>query len=405
VTALRRSTDVVVVGGGPSGSFSALAAAKRGAEVLVLEEHAEIGKPSHCAGHISIHGLKTLGIEIPDNLIENRIRMAKFHSPRGMEICIDCKRPVTYVIDRALFDQYLADLAAQAGASFLKGVSANSLLAGLGRIQGVVTGGREESRIATKVVIDAEGAAAGLLRRSHFLDSKEQAMVTGVQGYASKIFSVAPDSVEIYLGNDYAPGFFAWIIPTLDGGAKVGLATNKGNPRTLLERFCAKHPVASKKIRGPLSDVSFHPIPIGGPPSRTYGDGLVVVGDAASQVKPTTGGGVIFGMICARFAGETAAEAIETGDCSSAFLSRYQSLWEEELGNEFRVGKLTRSMLNGLGDKKVDRIFSIGRWFHIEDSLKEISEIDFEDRILRSSLRKPNVALAVGCAILSSLLP
>jgi len=405
VTALRESVDIVVVGGGPCGSFSALAAARQGVEVCVVEEHTEIGTPSHCAGHISIHGLKTLGIEIPSNMIENKIRMAKFYSPSGRELCIDCKKPVTYVINRVLFDQYLAELAERAGASYLKGVSASSLLVCSNRVQGIVTGGSEEAKVKAKVVIDAEGTAAGLLRRSHFLDWRESAIVTGVQGYSSRATDVAPESVEIYLGNDYAPGFFAWIIPTQDGNAKVGLATDRGNPRTLLERFCTKHPVASKKIQNPLGDVSFHPIPLGGPLSRTYGDGLIVVGDAASQVKPTTGGGVVFGLTCSRIAGETAAEAVEAGNYSSRFLSKYQSLWKEKLGGEFRIGRLTRQILNGLSDRKVDRIFSIGRWLHVEDAFGEITEIDFEERILETSLRKPRAALSLVCSVFSSLLP
>jgi flavin-dependent dehydrogenase len=183
------------------------------------------------------------------------------------------------------------------------------------------------------------------------------------------------------------------------------LATNKGNPRVLLERFCRKHPIASKKIVGPLSDVSFHPIPLGGPPSRTYGNGLIAVGDAASQVKPTTGGGVVFGLACSRIAGNTAAEAIRTGDNSSKFLSKYQMLWKESLGKEFKMGRMTRQFLTGLSDRAVDRIFSIGRMFHVEDSIGDVSEIDFQERILQSSLTKPNVALALLCSLFSCLLP
>lgn len=405
MAALRESTDIVVVGGGPCGSFSAFAAAKRGVEVCVVEEHNEIGKPLHCAGHISIHGLKTLGIEIPSDMIENRIRMAKFYSPSGRELYIDCRRPVTYVINRTLFDQYLAELAMSAGASYLKGVSARSLLVDSNRVQGIAVSGREEAKVKAKVVIDAEGASTCLLRKSRILSWSESAIVTGAQGYSSKVSDVASESVEIYLGNDYAPGFFAWIIPTRYGSAKVGLATSRGNPKALLELFCTKHPLASKKISSPLSDVSFHPIPLGGPLSRTYGDGFIIVGDAASQVKPTTGGGVVFGLTCSGVAGETAAEAVQTGNYSSRFLSKYQNLWKEKLGGEFRVGGLTRQILNSLSDRKVDRIFSIGHWFGVENSFGEISEIDFEERILQNSLRKPSVALALACSVFSSLLP
>lgn len=405
MAAVRESFDVVVVGGGPCGSFSAVAAAKRGTKTSVLEEHMEVGTPSHCAGHVSIHGLKTLGLEVPRDLIENRVRIARFHSPSGKTLRIECAKPVAYVINRTLFDQYLAGLAVRAGVSYLKGVCAESLWIDSNCIRGVSARGERQLQVEAKVVIDAEGARAGLLRKAHLPTSRRETTVTGAQGYSARVSDMDSESVEVYLGNGYAPGFFAWIVPRQDGSAKIGLATNRGNPRVLLEHFVTKHPTASKKILEPLTDLSFHPIPLGGPPSRTYADGLIVVGDAASQVKPTTGGGVVFGLTCSRIAGNVAADGVESGDCSSRFLSKYQKSWREMLGREFAIGRLTRRILSNLSDSAVDRIFSIGEKFHVEDSIGYVSEIDFEARILQCSLRKPNVALAFICSLLSCLLP
>jgi len=397
-------SDIVVVGGGPCGSFSAMAAARQGIDVIVIEEHKEIGTPVHCAGHISIHGLKTLGLEIPNNMIENKISKARFYAPSGKELYVDCKRAVTQVIDRVLFDRYLAELSSQQGVSYVHGVSARSFWIDSNRVKGVCVGGEKPSRVEAKVVIDAEGASADLLRKASLLSSNRTAFVTGVQGYSAKVADMDPDSVEIYLGKDYAPGFFAWIIPRRDGGAKVGLATNRGNPRALIERFSRKHPIASNKIVQPLSDISFHPIPLGGPPSKTYGNGFIVVGDAASQVKPTTGGGVVFGLTCSRIAGDTAAEAVLAGNYSSEFLSRYQMVWGKQLGIEFKMEGVTRRILSRLSDKAIDRIFAIGETFHVGDSLGDISEIDFEKKMLRRALIKPNVALAFLCSLISSFL-
>jgi len=166
-----------------------------------------------------------------------------------------------------------------------------------------------------------------------------------------------------------------------------------------------EHPIASRKILEPLTDISFHPIPLGGPSPRTYASGLLVVGDAASQVKPTTGGGIVFGLTCSRVAGDIAADSVAVGDRSSRVLSKYQESWRELLGNEFAIGRLTRRILSGLSDGALDRIFRIGKKFHVESSIGYVSEIDFEERILRHSLRKPNVALALACSLLSCLLP
>jgi len=405
VAAVRESFDVVVVGGGPCGSFSALAAARRGADVSVIEEHMEIGVPSHCAGHISAHGLKTLGLDIPSDLIENKIRIANFHSPSGRTLRVECEKPVTFVIDRVLFDQYLAELATRAGVSFIRGVCAESFLTDSGQIRGITVRGERRSHVEAKVVIDAEGIHAGLLKKANLPNPREEAMVIGAQGYSARVSDVEPESVEVYLGSSYAPGFFAWIIPRKDGSAKVGLAANRGNPRILLEHFATAHPIASRKISEPLADISFHPIPLGGPSPRTYASGLLVVGDAASQVKPTTGGGIIFGLTCSRVAGGIAADSVAVGDCSSHALSRYQESWIDILGKEFAIGRLTRRILSGLSDSALDRIFWIGKEFRVENSIGCVSEIDFEERILRDSLRKPNVALALLCSLFSCLLP
>jgi len=402
---MKEDFDIVVVGAGPSGSFSALEAAKQHVKVAVIEEHQNIGTPAHCAGHVSIHGLRTLGLELPSSLIENRIRIATFHSPSGKTLCIDCRHPVTYVVNRTLFDQYLAGLAEQAGASYLNELHADSLLVESDHVQGVLVEAKEKVRLGARVVIDAEGARAGLLRKNPSLVPSKAKYVTGAQGYSAKVHGVDSESVEIYLGRAHASGFFAWIIPRYDGTAKIGLATSKGNPRALLDHFAQRHPIASKKILKPLSDVSLHPIPLGGPLSTTYGNGLLVVGDAASQVKPITGGGVVFGLTCSNIAGKVAAKAVQAGDCSSGFLSDYQRLWQEKLGREFRVGRQARWIMNRLSDRAIDRIFSIGKTFAVEDSLGEISEIDFAGRIFEGTMKKPNVALAFLFSLFSCLLP
>ncbi len=402
---MRESFDVAVVGAGPCGSFSALAAAKRGANVSVIEEHMEVGVPSHCAGHISIHGLKNLGLEIPTDLVENEIRIANFHSPSGKTLRVEYAKPVTYVVNRTLFDRYLAELATRAGVSYLKGIRAESLWIDSSRIRGISARGEKQLQVEAKVSIDAEGVHAGLLKKAHLPIPRKEATVIGAHGYSARVTDIEPESVEVYLGSSYAPGFFAWIIPRQDGSAKIGLAANRGNPRVLLEYFVTRHPAASRKILEAPTEVSFHPIPLGGPLPRTYADGLLVVGDAASQVKPTTGGGIVFGLTCSRIAGEIAANSVNAGDCSSRFLSKYQESWREMLGREFMIGRLTRGILSRLSDSALDRIFSIGEKFHVEGSIGHVSEIDFEEKILRTSLRRPNVALALVCSLLSCLLP
>ncbi len=113
-----QSADAIVVGGGPVGSYAALNLAKLGVKATVFEEHPTIGFPSHCAGHISIKSLRSMGLyPLPKGIVENTFCAANFHSPLGSKFSIRLSCPVTLALDRARFDQFLADQAQNAGAS------------------------------------------------------------------------------------------------------------------------------------------------------------------------------------------------------------------------------------------------------------------------------------------------
>ena len=129
--------DAVVVGGGPCGSFSAFTMAKQGMNVIVCEEHKKIGVPTHCAGHLSISGLKRLGLHLPSNVVENEFKGAVLYSPRGKEFSVRFNSPVTCVVNRKLFDKYLSNLAAKAGVQYLFGSRAESCVLYYGFLGGV----------------------------------------------------------------------------------------------------------------------------------------------------------------------------------------------------------------------------------------------------------------------------
>jgi digeranylgeranylglycerophospholipid reductase len=398
-------TDIIVVGGGPCGSFSALTAARLGAEVLICEEHREIGVPKHCAGHLSLAGLERLGLRLPHGVIENEIKGAVFHSPSGKEFVIRRDSPVTYVVNRELFDKHLSDLATKSGARYLLESRVKSLLFDSGFVVGVaVKKGRDEKNLASNVVIDAEGCSSTLLKKTGLKTLQGSMVVKAIQAEVNRAEGIDGDMVEVYLGRKCAPGFFAWIIPKRDASAKVGLATWAGDPREYLRRFMRNHPVASKKLRkSSITSLSLHPIPLGGPVPRTYSNGLLVVGDAASQVKPTTGGGVIVGLSCSKIAGEVAYEAVKNNDFSETFLSRYQSRWKELVGFDLMVMRQIRKLLNRLSDDKVDNIIGLCAKFGVDDVLEEVGDLDFQGRSLLPMVKHPAALVTMLYFILSWL--
>jgi len=402
---VKEQTDIVVVGGGPCGSFAALTAAKLGAEVAVFEEHNEIGVPHHCAGLLSISGLKRVSLRLPEEVIENRIKGAVFYSPSCKELVIRRDAPVSYVINRKLFDKHLAKLATRSGVQFRLRSRVKSLIFDSQFVSGVVVKKKEiDETIASRLVIDAEGCSSILLKKAGLETLDKHMVVNAIQAEVNRADEIDLDTVEVYLGRKYAPSFFAWIIPRRDASAKVGLATKRGDPRDYLRRFMKHHPVASKKLRkAKVSDMSLHPIPLGGMIPKAYSNGLLVVGDAASQVKPTTGGGVVFGLSCSKIAGEVASEALKENDLSEAFLSRYQDRCRNLVGSELLMMRQVRRLLNRLSDEKVDKTIELCRRLEVNRLLEESGDMDYQGQSLMRILRHPTALIAAVYLMLSSL--
>jgi len=404
---LEKSNSIVVVGAGPSGSFSALSAAKLGAKVVVFEEHKTIGVPSHCPGHLSLSSLKRLDlVSLPKEIVENEFKGAVFYSPCGREFSVRFSSPVTCVVDRKLFDRHLADLSMKTGVEYRLGVRVESLVLAGGFVKGVVFSREgEKETFTSNIVIDAEGVSSNLLKKARLPTLNRFAIVNAVHAEVDKIVDVENDCVEVYLGRKHASGFYAWVIPRQDGSAKVGLATMRGNPKEYLQRFMHNHPVALKKLRrSKIVRQSFHPITLGGPIRRTYHNGLLIVGDAASQVKPTTGGGVIMGLTCAKIAAEIACQAIQQNDYSGHFLSRYQRGWQQTIGFDMVVMKQIRLLLNRLSDKKLDKMISLYSQLHLDEGIQKVKDIDFQGKSFIPLLKSPNTWAVVFYSFLASIM-
>jgi len=391
--------DAIIIGGGPVGSYAAQNLAKLGVKVTVFEEHPEIGLPSHCAGHLSIRSLSTLGLyPLPEGIVENTFCTANFYSPAGTKFSLHLSRPVTAVLNRARFDQYLAGQAEAAGADFVLNTHVQSLIISEGYVKGINiqrNGGKQEEAYS-KITIDAEGISSRLLRQAGLTALKPKGLVYAVEAEVENVQDVERDAVEVYLGKNYAPGFYGWLIPRLDGTAKVGLATNKGNPREFLHQLMSKHPVASKQLgKAKITRIGYHAISLGGPINRAYTNGFLAAGDCASQVKPTTGGGVIFGLTCAKIAAETAMEAIKQGDFSSDFLRIYQKRCSDLLGFDFNVMLRLRRFLDSLSDEKVDEMLRFCGKLGVDKALSDVDEIDFQGKLMLKVLGKPSMLAAM----------
>ena len=399
------SVDVAIVGCGVSGASAAIAAATRGLSVSIFEEHKQVGEPSHCSGHVGILAFKQFAPKIPTRIIENEIRGAVLHPPNGKPLTLHRAKPVTWVLNRAEFDKYLASLAVRSGASLLLGARVDSFERTGGTVR-LGTNGSNAAEISCKVLIDASGCGASISKYVGLAKPGRGMLVNSAQFSVENLTDVDDDFVEVFFGQNYAPGFFGWIIPRGDGSAKVGIAAGgRANVRDCFLRFIHRHPVVSRKLKHSklLTAPMYHPIPVGGARSRTYADNIISVGDAASQVKPTTGGGIVFGLACGGIAGESAANAVEVGDVSSARLESYEKAWRRLIGLDLSAMSWLRKLLYRLPDRQLDRIFGISTELKADDILNKTADIDFQGRTLLSLARDPRLFITLLSASVLSV--
>jgi digeranylgeranylglycerophospholipid reductase len=391
--------DAIVVGGGPCGSTVAAGLARQGANTVVFEEHEQVGIPSHCAGHLSINGLRQLKLfPLPKGVIENTFCGATFYSPGCNSFSIRFSSPITCAVDRALFDQYIAERAKTYGATYWPESRVEQLLIKDGYVKGVIVSRKNETeKVLARIVVDAEGISSRLVRLAGLETLDRRRLVNAVEAEVEGTENLETNMVEVFLGHEYSPGLYAWLIPKRDKRAKIGLAAKSGNPKELLEKFMLKHPVASAKLRkARILQIAFHPITLGGPIPMAYSNGFLAVGDAASQVKPTTGGGVILGMTCAEIAAQVASRSLQNGDVSAEFLGQYQRRCDQVMRLDMNVMLRARRMLDAMSDRRIDGFISLCASLGLDKTLLGVKDLDFQGKSLLRALRNPKMLAVSG---------
>jgi digeranylgeranylglycerophospholipid reductase len=354
-------TDILVIGAGPAGSSAAKHAALNGAKVLMIDKKSEIGSPKRCAEGVSKEGLKTLGIEPHCRWIAKELSGVKFISPNGTSVWLNEERvklpEAGYILERKIFDKHMAMDAARAGVEIM----VKTLATGLKRIEdGFLVSAEcmdQSFEINAKIVIAADGPESRVGRWGGLKTTlKPKNMESCAQFEMAGVEMDDSNSIEFYFGS-VAPGGYAWVFPKGDDIANVGLGiisteTDKTAYEHLLE-FVSNCP--STQNAQPV-ELNIGGDPVGGMLKKLVTDNLVIVGDAASQVSPLTGGGIISSMKAGVFAGEVTAEAVAAGDYSQKRLQEYQDKCEDELVKTFNKELKVKNYLLSLSDEELDSI-------------------------------------------------
>ncbi len=357
----KNNYDIIVVGCGPAGSMTAKAAAENGADVLVLDKRRELGVPVQCGEALGEDVLNELGIEPDSSWAVNKIDKSKLISPSGMSITLEQKNTpkVGYILDRKVFDKYLATLAGQEGSEIRIWTYVDDVLKEDGEITGVSYRGRgEESEVFGDIIVAADGVMSRVSRWAGFgsalnLDNIE----SGVQFKMVNIDIEEKNQMEFYFGENKAPGGYVWVFPTGEDEANIGLGVLPSRAEKdaikYLEKFVENKPELKS---GQVVEINTGGVPVSGPLEKTYDDNFLIVGDAARQVNALTGGGIDWSMRAGNIAGEVAAKAVEEGDTSGENLKEYQDRWRERMGEELDGYYQGKEILLDLTDDELDEI-------------------------------------------------
>lgn len=351
--------DVVVVGGGPGGLVAAKVAAEKGVRTLLIEKESHFGKKP-CSGAISSKAMKLSGLSPSPKFVDSVVKGFIVHAPDESKsvktLNSDINEGPGYVTNKALFLKYLAILAAKAGSDIWLNTMAESLIIENNFVKGVIARqGSEKIEVRAKVVIDASGYASklslDLLPRG---DRYE--LIPAVQYIMTNVNNVDDDLLYFYVGNEVAPGGYAWIFPTGDETYEVGLGATRPGVKAILDSWIAKHPDKFSKAK--IIKYESAAIPIGGLVPKLVSNGIMLVGDAAGQVIPLTGGGNHSSMAGGKMAGEVAAKAVELGDPSVNVLSEYERLYlkESEWGSRIEKSYKVMKALVSLSDDDLNKL-------------------------------------------------
>ena len=359
--------DVIIVGGGPSGSHTARRLAENGYQVLVLERRQRVGEKHCCTGIVGQECVNTFKIE--SKVILRKLNSATLFSPSGNSLHLCREEPQACVLDRPAFDTLLAERAQRAGAEYRFNYRVTDIAFESEQADVTASHYNKEIKISARAVVIASGFSSALNQRVGLGAPKDY--VAGVQ---VEIATPGLEETEVYFG-EMAPGFFGWLVPTVPGMGRVGLMTRRKPGLYLkkwLQQLAAQGKIAAADVRP-----SYGGIPLK-PPARTYGERVIAVGDAAGQVKPTTGGGIYFGLLGAEIAAGVLCRALADGDLSAKRLAAYERAWRKKLGGELKTGYRARKLFERLNYRQIDRLFRIIKAGGIDKALLRAEDVSFD---------------------------
>lgn len=381
--------DVVVIGAGPSGSHLARRLSGAGLDVLLLERQQAIGDGVLCTGIIGREAFRRF--DLPGETILSAIESIRFVSPSGRRFDYRAGSPLAHTVCRKSFDAALGETARQAGCEVQTRCRVEKIRVDPTGVRLRGRKGDDPADWTASLCVLATGYGASLVRQAGFGMPRE-----AVQGAQTEIRIGGLADAEVYLGSEYSDGGFGWAVPLRGDRARIGVVSRR-EARRFLRRILDRPELVERRFSAP-DPIRVAPIPVGLLPTTTA-DRLMVVGEAAGQVKTTTQGGIFYGLLCAETAAEVIVEAFREGDLSKGRLSVYDFRFRRQIESELEFGGRLRRFASTFTDVQIDRLFDLVQLEGVLPAIRRQADFDWHGPLARSVLHEGFLGSLVRSAL------
>jgi geranylgeranyl reductase family protein len=346
--------DIIIVGAGPAGSAAAIYGARQGLKVLLLEK-VFFPRDKICGDAISGKSMTILKdlnlLDEVQKLPSAYIDSITFSSPDRKEVNLSMIKdqsngiPTGLVIRREIFDDFLFNQAKKAGAVVIERFTVNDLLVEDGKVCGIrgkhKSGETEEFH--AKIILGADGFKSLVARKTGLYRHDPEHWVVALRQYFKGVTGLN-QQIELHYVDEIQPGYF-WIFPADNDTANVGIGMHHNSLKMrnvdlkkALADTLKQSPFKERFANAePLEEPKGWNLPVGSLHRKCFGNGFLLLGDAAGLIDPFTGEGIGNALYSAKIGVQTAADAIKQNDFSEDFLSKYdKDLWAV-IGDELNV--------------------------------------------------------------------
>ena len=360
--------DVIVVGAGPVGSTYAYHMANKGYDVAIFDMKNRIGEPLQCAGIVSTN--INLTEQVPEEIIYNKVKGAKIYSPNKTLLHVKKDETVAYVLDRVYYDKHLFQRALDAGVTPYLSSRVLDVDLENTKIKTV------DNTYTSRIIAVASGPVSSTSKKMN-PELKDETF-TAIQ-YTVSTKKQDMENVILEVHNELLPGFL-WEIPLTDTKQRLGLFTDgayKDADNILLDAMNDDDEIIEKHTGL---------IPKYNKDKRIVYNNTILIGDSASQIKPTTGGGLIVGSNMARLASEKSDLMLKEND--NKYLLDYENEYHKRYDHEFKAQQNVQGIIRELSDDDFNYMFEQLQEHNVDRIISEYGDMDTQTPLLKQLLKR-----------------